>query len=181
MDNVTNRNNTIFSTPGQKTLHFFLLNPDLEFSDTDIYNAKIGVGRSAINSALRELAGMGWIERKKKGKTAVNCLRQTEPIIIYLKVLSSVLAVDKFVEKCKAHAYKIVLFGSRAEGTYNRDSDFDVIVVTDKPEIIHRILSEEGIFVQLIVKSPEEMMRLHEKEPVLARAISKGIILWEKV
>jgi len=77
---------------------------------------------------------------------------------------------------------RLLLFGSRAQGTNRAESDFDLLVVTSQAEevrrtVIHSALEEK---IQLLVKSPEEMLDLAIKEPVLTEEIRKGIILWQK-
>lgn len=180
MDTKLNSKKVIFSTPLLKVLDFLLSNPDLKFSDSDVNRMKIGVKKSAINSALRTLASIGLIERGKQGQMSVNGLIQTKPIVSYLKIVSNLLTIEPLIKKCAPRSYKIILFGSRADGTNSHDSDFDVLVVADDKSQILELLQETRISVQIIVKLPEEIMRLHETEPALWDTISKGIILWEK-
>lgn len=171
----------LFSTPILKVLDFLLLNPDQEFSDTDISRAKVGAKRSSINAALRTLAGTGLVERTKRGSISINRLVQTISIVPHLKIISNLLEIEPFVEKCKAHSYKIILFESRADGMHGHDSDFDILFVANEPENIRNKIRTTALPLQIIIKSPEEMMRLHEAEPSLSDAISKGIVLWEKI
>jgi predicted nucleotidyltransferase len=97
-----------------------------------------------------------------------------------LKTVSNILALLPFVERCKKFAYKIVLFGSRAEGTHSHDSDFDIMVVGDSNDEIMKALSKVKFRIQLFIKSLAEFIRMSESEPALAAAITKGITLWEK-
>lgn len=170
----------LFATPVLKVMDFLLANPDLEFSDADLSRMKIGVKRSAINAALRLLSEAGLVERKKRGQVSINRLIQTKPVITYFKIASNLLAIDPMVEKCRAHSSKMVLFGSRADGTHTHDSDFDVLIVADDKDKISKVLHGISLPLQPIIKLPEEVMRLHETEPYLWEAVSKGIILWEK-
>lgn len=176
-----NNKKVLFSTPLLKVLDILLLNPDLQFSDSDIGRMKIGAKRSAINSALHALAKVGLVERNKRGQTAVNRLIQTNPTVTHLKIVSNLLTIEPLLKKWIPCAHKIVLFGSRADGTHTHDSDFDLLVVTNDKIKIQKLTNETKLPLQLILKLPEEMMRLHETEPVLWKAISRGIILWEKM
>jgi len=181
MDNVTSYKHRFFSTPILKVLDFLLQNPDDEFSDSDIGSAGLGIKKSSINSALRFLSSIGWVKRKKVGKTAVNRLCQGEAIIGYLKIASNLLTIGPFVEECKRYSYKMILFGSRADGSNVSDSDFDILAVTHNADMVRKIWSGADLSLQLIVKTPEEMIGLDEREPVLSMSITKGIVLWEKI
>lgn len=180
MDTKNNEKKMIFSTPILKILDFLLLNPDQQYSDADINRKKIGIKKSAINSALRTLSAIGFVERKKQGQSSVNCLIQTKPVICFFKIISNLLEIEPVIKKCRSLTYKIILFGSRADGTHMHDSDFDIMVVTDDKTTVGKVMQSSRLPLQPILKHPEEMMRLHETEPSLWNAISKGIILWER-
>lgn len=176
-----NLKKAIFTTPVLKVMDFLLSNPDLEFSDADVNRMKIGVKRSAINTALRLLAETGLVEREKRGQVSINRLVQIKPVVTYFKIVSNLLAMEILVEKCRPCSYKIILFGSRADGTHVHDSDFDVFIIADDKDKIGKVLRGISLPLQPIIKLPEEMMRLHETEPALWEAVSRGIILWEKM
>jgi len=74
------------------------------------------------------------------------------------------------------------LFGSRADGTYSSNSDFDIFVVTMKTEDVHRIVRKHRLaeMIQLISKTPEQMLIFDKEEPVFRNQIKKGIVLWEQ-
>jgi predicted nucleotidyltransferase len=181
MEVITSYKYKLFSTPILRVLDFLLQNSDAEFSDSDIGFAALGVKKSSINSALRLLSAIGWVERKKVGKTATNRLCQREAIISYLKIASNLLTISRFVEESKKYSYKMILFGSRADGSNVSDSDFDILTVTHNADMVRKIWSSADFLLQLVVKIPEEMIGLYEKEPTLSKSIAKGIVLWEKI
>ena len=89
---------------------------------------------------------------------------------------------------------KIILFGSRARGDYNEDSDYDILVLKRgiKPEErrplqrkIRKTFWEKGIYpttsVDVIVQSVEKFDELKNEVYMLYYAVVKeGIVIYEK-
>lgn len=172
----------IFSTPFQVVLDHLLQNSDLELSDSGVTEGVAGAKRAAIHHSLLKLDQFHIIRRNRQGRKCLNKLNQNLPWIAPLKIVSNILDLDPFITRIKDIAAKAVLFGSRATGDNQHDSDYDILIVsTQLEEITHAsmqsTLSEK---LQLLVKTPEEFLDFDNREPVLANHIRKGIILWEK-
>ena len=83
---------------------------------------------------------------------------------------------------------KIILFGSYAYGTPDRDSDIDLFIVKDTPErpidrrvAVSRIVSDSRMFVPLeaIVLTPDEITEQLEKgDQFLKEIYKKGKVLY---
>lgn len=174
--------NQLFSTPSQLTLEYLLQNPDLELTDAQITNEISGARRAAIHQALVRLAGQGIIHRQYRGRRCVNRLTQDLPWIAPLKIVSNILHLEPFLVRIKNVATKVTLFGSRATGSNRHDSDYDVLVVSMFPEAVVQAASAVSLAatLQLLIKSPEELLDFDVCEPVLADNIRKGVVLWEK-
>ena len=172
---------TLFNTPLWKVLDYLLQNPEKEHRDTEISLIVRSAKKSAINVALRRLAAQGFITRRLLGRQAFNKLNES-PFITHLKIISNIVAIQDLTDKLKPICSKIVLFGSRAEGAHTSESDFDIFIVTSEREkinkLIRRSMLEERI--QLVSKTPEEMLTFDKDQPALRKEIKKGIILWEK-
>lgn len=96
--------------------------------------------------------------------------------------------IQEIFEEKKIKIKEIVLFGSRARGDYKKDSDWDLLIVTEdnlqrkqKLEIAHLIrkrLAEEFIPCDVLIKSQAE---LEERKNVIGSvikfAIEEGITL----
>ncbi len=93
--------------------------------------------------------------------------------------------VSVIVEAAKPR--RIILFGSRARGEAKPDSDFDVMVIEDKPvkrfdEMVrlNRLLRPFDISVDLLVVSEEKFQYWRETPGnVYYEAASAGIVLYE--
>lgn len=171
----------LFSTPKLKVLDFLLQNPDLELNDTEITARVKGVRRSAVNMSLRDLARMGLIERTARGNMVMNRLIES-PFIHTLKIASNLLRVQGLVDQLKPQSSRIILFGSRAIGDSNSESDSDLFVVSDEAASVMNIARKfkfEGK-LQIIVKSNAEWLSLPKDDSVFYATIKKGILLWER-
>lgn len=175
-------NTALFSTPLLCVLDFLLQHPDEELNDTEIAGQIDTVKKSAVNNALRELAEHGVIERHSRGKMMFNRLVDS-PLTTQFKILSSLLLLQPLIDELKSLCTKIVLFGSRADGSYHSASDFDLLAVSKNGTQILRGVrkSELSDKLQIIVKSPEDMLTCERDEPLLFDQMSKGIVLWQRM
>ena len=84
------------------------------------------------------------------------------------------------------HPEKIILFGSYADGTYNADSDLDLLVIMNhkeksvKKSVDIRLKIRPDFPVDLLVKTPKNInSRLEMGDPFLKNIIQNGITLYE--
>lgn len=87
----------------------------------------------------------------------------------------------------KFHPEKIILFGSYAYGTPNRDSDIDLLVVMPARNQIDqaikiRVAVEAPFPLDLIVRTPHNMQwRLEEGDWFLREIVTRGKVLYAQV
>lgn len=165
------------STPVWAVLDYLLQHPDLEETDTEISRSVGRIKKSAVNVALRELSSLGIVDRRERGNMVINRLIDT-PLICQLKIVSNLMHIQPFVDKLKANSFKVVLFGSRANGSHTSDSDFDLFVVANDPL---KIKVDGRYKIQMVIKRPEQMLSFKGQEPALFSALKKGIVLWERI
>lgn len=181
MDSKLKLDDILFSTPFWRVLNFLLQHPDQELMDSEISPQIEKVKKSAVNVALRRLKEIGFIDRHMRGRQAFNRLVNSL-LVTHLKIVSNIVEIKPLTDRMISYCFKIVLFGSRADGTNMTDSDFDIFVVTDNKDEINKLVRKnypKGQ-IQLIAKSNEEMLTFQEESPVLRHQIEKGIVLWEK-
>lgn len=96
--------------------------------------------------------------------------------------------VNKILYELGSSAQKIILFGSRARQDFTPLSDYDVLIITEKPfEInkkmiisknIRQYLARSGLDVDVIIKSVNEVNILKDKPGSIVRnALKEGIAL----
>lgn len=87
------------------------------------------------------------------------------------------------------HPEQIILFGSYARGTETRDSDVDLVVVLpnfegrriDKAVEVRVALHGMGLAKDIVIRTPEELIREKNIPGTIGRAVSKeGRILYER-
>ncbi|MFA6160027.1 MAG: nucleotidyltransferase domain-containing protein [Parcubacteria group bacterium] len=171
----------IFTTSQQKALVFLVENTGKEFQEKEIVK-KTGVKKSAVNLALRKLSENKIIKCKKIGRTSLYQADSKNNLIREIKVLLNVSKLEPLINKLKSESIKIILFGSFANGTNKKDSDIDLFVLTNNINGVRKIINNSEIAerVQLIVKSPSEMIKINKNKPLLFQEIEKGKVMHEK-
>ncbi|PIP27856.1 MAG: hypothetical protein COX29_04165 [Candidatus Moranbacteria bacterium CG23_combo_of_CG06-09_8_20_14_all_35_22] len=170
-----------FTTSQQKILAFICENVGEEFQEKEI-SKKTGVKKSAVNLALHLLVKHKLISCRKIGRSSLYSADVKNNLIREMKILLNILALEPLVEKLRLESIRIVLFGSFADGMNKKDSDIDIFVLTNSLNVVRKIInnSEFSEKIQLIVKTPNEMIKINKNKPLLFQEIEKGRVLWEK-
>ncbi len=153
--------------------------PEQELRDTEISLKVKSVKKSAVNVALRKLADIGFITRYLRGRQAFNKINESS-LITHFKVISNIIAIKELTDKLEPLCSKIILFGSRAEGEHTSESDFDIFVVTIRGDDVNRAIRKHPLAekIQIVIKTPEQMLAFDEESPVFQKQVKKGIVLW---
>ncbi|MDD5464295.1 MAG: nucleotidyltransferase domain-containing protein [Candidatus Moranbacteria bacterium] len=170
----------LFNTSQQKVLAFLAENAGDEYQEKEIVKHS-GVKKSMVNLVLHELAEEKIIDRRQIGRSSLYSANRKSNIIKEVKILQNILEIESLVYDLKRESQKVVLFGSSANGTNTKESDIDLFVLTNKSAEIRKIISSSSLEekIQLIIKSPAEMLKINKKKPLLFQEIEKGKILWE--
>lgn len=171
----------LFTTPILRVLDV-LFEISRPISDADVIENVKGAGRSAAHAALVQLSKMGITKRTNQGKRCINEIETQHPWISPFKLTLNLMNLSDAISFLKECASKIVLFGSRAEGTNKEGSDYDLLVVANDAQKAISLLNQSSLSekIQMMIKTPEEMLSLEKENPVLYSAIKKGIVLWQK-
>ena len=174
-----------FMTPTTlKVIEFFFASSREEFHEREIVrNAKISKG--SANKILRQLAGFKLLARTKKGRMVFYRLNAGDPFVKHLKILSNLWTLRKFVDENLERAKKIILFGSCAEGTDARESDIDILILTDEKKPVKESVSEfnqkSERKIAPIILDANEYVKLKRDDKPLFESIDRGVVLWETV
>ena len=94
--------------------------------------------------------------------------------------------IKKFKKRLKKIGVeKIIFFGSRAKGNFSQESDFDIIVISNKFEGIKwykRSLKvylnwDEHYPLEVLCYTPREFERLRKKIGIVQEAVKEGIVI----
>lgn len=92
--------------------------------------------------------------------------------------------IRKFKKKLgKLGINKLIFFGSRAKGTFNQESDFDIIVTSEKFKGIQWNKRSFEIYknwnedyaLEVLCYTPEEFNRLKSQITIVKNAVKEGI------
>ncbi len=116
--------------------------------------------------------------------------RATERALVYRYLPPNIpmAAIRGFARRVakRFDPHQIILFGSFAYGTPDRDSDVDLLVVMRAANEINQSvrisLAFDPVFpLDLIVRTPERLRRRLERgDAFLEEVVTKGIVLYEK-
>jgi predicted nucleotidyltransferase len=165
-----------------KVLEFFFADSRAEFHEREVIrNAKISKG--SANKILRRLAGLALLTRTQKGRMVFYRLNEGDSRVKQLKILSNVWALRGFVVENEDRTKKIILFGSSAEGTDVRESDFDILILTNNKTLLNESVSrfnrKNARKISPIILDLDEFVKMKRGDKPLFERIDRGIVLWE--
>jgi len=172
-----------FITPTvMQVLEFFLENSLNEYHEREIVR-RTGVSKGSASKILKLLTNLGFLTREERGRLAIYRLKQDEATVRQFKVLLNVFALKPPTDKLKENAKRIVLFGSCSQGLDTKESDIDMLVVTDNKESVGKTISEFNKKSQRrvapITVNMNEYINLKRNDNPLYENIERGITLWE--
>lgn len=159
-------------------LEFFCGRPSRSFYVREAARES-GVSTGACGSSLRLLAGMGFLNSRRHGNQVHYSLNALNPAVKQFRIFLNVLAMGEVVSAIKEDCERIVLYGSRAMGEEEEDSDFDLFVLTTEAEAVRKVLLQKKFDkVSAVVADAKRLMALRLKERPFYDRIMSGIELW---
>lgn len=173
-------NKILFATNSQKILEFLIQTPGEEYLSREIQIA-VKISKAGANFALNDLVRAEFVIRKKRGKMYLYTVNYDHPIIKQLKILKVIMSLGLLLKKIKSKSQKIILYGSSSRGENTKDSDIDLLVVTNSLPEIERIVknNSKGKTIQLITRTPLMYIEMEKTDPTFYAEIERGIVLWE--
>jgi len=169
-----------FNTIGQRILRLMAKYPEKNFYESErAQSADISVG--GANQTLRELVKANLVDKEIKGRMSFHRINLKNPLVRQLKIINNLVFIQPLVDRLKTSAFKITLFGSSATGDNLSDSDIDLFIISNNPEIILQT-TKKGSFknrIQAIVKDPVEAEQMRKENPTLYEEIDRGIVIYE--
>jgi len=165
-----------------KVLYVFHKDPMRELHEREVMR-KAEISKGSANLILRRLSDRGILERRKAGRMVFYRFNFRSPLARQLKVLFNIYSMQKLIDQLKPYCKRIVLFGSCAEGLDVRESDIDLLVLTQERE---KVMEEASAYqknldrkLSPIVVNANELAKLKREDKPLYERIAKGIVLWE--
>ncbi|MBI3535427.1 MAG: nucleotidyltransferase domain-containing protein [Deltaproteobacteria bacterium] len=172
----------LFSTPEQKVIRFLLSQPTTAFTPRVISSKLKGVrglgGSEGITQILLDFQDLGLVEFVDNQR-AVR-MRDDSPKVQLLKTLAALSDLEGLRVLLEPISQKGVLFGCRATGKATSESDYELLVVSESPDVIKHTTMKHpiGRQVELITFTPDEYTNIANKDPDLHHKLSSGILIW---
>ncbi len=145
---------------------------------------RTGVSVGGANQMLRSFAKLGFLVREKQGRMLFYRANMDNPVVRQLKILFTLFQLDDLIKKAEPFSDRIILFGSSAEGTDVKESDIDLLLLTNEKSqltsIVHRFNSKTQKRIAPIILDPQGFSKLRRADTALFDRISRGITLWQK-
>ena len=133
---------------------------------------------------LRSFANLGLLSREKQGRMVFYRANMDNPVVRQLKVLLTLFQLDDLIKRTKPFSDRIILFGSSAEGTDVKNSDIDILLLTNEKsqltDIVHKFNVKSQRRIASIILDPQGFSRLRREDTALFDRISRGMTLWQK-
>jgi DNA-binding transcriptional ArsR family regulator len=177
----------IIATNSQKVLSLLAKFSDQEFYERQVAR-RLGISYGSANQALNELYKAGAVLRRREGKMYFYSINSANVAITDFKKIVNLMLIEPLVERLKKLSNRVVLYGSCALGTDNSKSDLDLFIVSNNKDDVSEVIRDykfskgfEGIQIQIVIKTPVELLEGGDSERDFLEEVDRGIVLWEKV
>lgn len=185
MNNMSNAMNDykkyLYNPLPLKILSFLSLHLGKIFTAKEI-SEKIKSSRGGTNQALRMFLNLDILSREQKGNIFLYKLNHRSVILKQFKLFDNLLSLYDLIKGIQPYCYKIVLFGSYADGSNTEESDIDLFIKTRyKDKVRKNITKYETINfkVSAVIQDPLEIASARRKDKEFFDQVNKGIVLWE--
>ena len=145
---------------------------------------KAGVSVGKTNQILKALEAEEVVLKAHVGKVDLYRYNLQSPLARQLKILFSLYEIGGLIKNLRKASNRIILYGSCAEGSDTKESDIDLLVVSDEKQGTQRAIRREARSivrtVSPIVLTPLEFSGLKQKDLAFYEQVSRGMTLWEK-
>lgn len=157
---------------------YILQHPEVGLRGSFLVKMLPNISQAAVYKALEQLTKAKILFQQEDGTLGLN---QNLAWVRQMMIADSLMILQPLVDRLSKISSKIILFGSRANGDYISDSDYDLLMVSSSPDV-RKIIAQSSLEekIQLILKTPEEWIDFHKTNPELYASVQKGIVLWER-
>jgi predicted nucleotidyltransferase len=148
------------------------------FTEAEVRRA-LGVPKTTAHVALSALVRDGLIVEERVGRTGRYSADSADPLVKTLKTARAIRRTQAAIEPVRARVDLVVLFGSASRGEDRRDSDIDLLVVTDEVDAVLSELAQHP-WLQPVVMTPAKHMVTIAEGGTFAQETARGITVWER-
>jgi predicted nucleotidyltransferase len=145
---------------------------------------KAGVSVGKTNQILKALEEEEVVLKARVGKVDLYRYNLQSPLARLLKILFSLYEIGGLIKNLRNKSNRIILYGSCAEGSDTKESDVDLLVVSDEKQGTERTIRNEARSIERtvspIILTPLEFSGLKQKDSAFYEQVSRGMTLWEK-
>ena len=178
-----------------KIISCLLENPLKEFKEIDLIKES-SVGKGVGADAINGLDSLNIATIKRAGNTKIIRLNSLNPVTFAIRELFDqhkflalpeirILAISLFKEMVYSRSKAIILFGSLAAGTYDENSDIDLLVVIDNDkdieyikEVINDIHELIGEYINVHFLNSNDSRNEFNKNDLIRTALINGILVY---
>jgi predicted nucleotidyltransferase len=148
------------------------------FTEAEVRSA-LGVPKTTTHVALATLVREGLIVEERVGRTGRYAANAADPLVKTLKTARAIRRAQWAIEPVRTRLDLVVLFGSASRGESRRDSDIDILVVTDDVDAVLSELARHA-WLQPVVMTPAKHMVSIAEGGTFAKETARGITVWER-
>ena len=135
-------------------------------------------GTEGLTEILEELHGLGLVDFVNNRRAV-----RVQDDNVAIRVLATFLAIcdlENLKSVLEPLSTRGILFGNKAAGKGQSDSDYDLFVVSETPEEVKKSAGHHPMarLVDLTVWTPEMYSEIQGSNPGLNQKLSSGIVLW---
>jgi len=178
-----------------KILSCLLKNPLKEFKEIDLIKDS-NVGKGAGADAINRIYSSNIVTIKRAGNTKIIRLNTLNPVTFAIRQLfdqykfltlpeTRISAISLFKEKVCSRSNAIIVFGSLAAGTYDENSDIDLLVIIDNEKeikeikkCINEIHELIGEYINVHFLNSNEARNEFIKNEMIRTALINGILVY---
>ncbi len=165
-------------TVQERVLAYLLDSSSEELTESEDRTA-LELPRATAHVALRALAGQGLALERRVGRTTLYWIDDDDALIRSLKVARAIRRAQIAISPVREAIDLVILYGSAAKGEDRRDSDVDILVVTeDKDTVLGELARHQ--WLQPVVMTSAEHMRLIADGGTYATDVSRGTVILER-
>lgn len=166
-----------------RLLHLLFRDPAGRYHGREVVR-RTGVSVGAANQMLRSFADLGLLLKEKQGRMLFYRADMNSPIVRQLKILFTLFEIEDLMRQAKPLSDRIILFGSSAEGTDVKESDIDLLLLTNEKsqltDVVHKLNAKSQRRIAPIILDIQEFSKLRREDNALFDRISRGIGLWQR-